>query len=56
MPNERIKELIARKATAAILRDEAIKGGMKTLREDGLEKVASGVTSVSEVLRVTEEV
>ena len=26
--------------------------GMRTLREDGLEKIRSGVTSVAEVLRV----
>ena len=29
--------------------------GMKTLREDGLEKVAAGHTTIGEVLRVTQE-
>jgi type II secretory ATPase GspE/PulE/Tfp pilus assembly ATPase PilB-like protein len=28
---------------------------MKTLRDDGLEKVKNGVTSMEEVLRVTAE-
>jgi type IV pilus assembly protein PilB len=57
IPNERIKELIAQKASAAVLRDEAVKSsGMKTLREAGIEKVVQGVSSVAEVLRVTEEV
>jgi type IV pilus assembly protein PilB len=34
------------------LRAKAREEGMRTLREDGLEKVRDGVTSVSEVLRV----
>jgi len=56
IPNDRIKDLISQKSSATILRDEAVKSGMKTLRESGLEKVVAGVTSVSELLRVTEEV
>ena len=56
IPNDPIRDLISRKASATILRDEAVKAGMKTLRDSGLEKVVAGVTSVSELLRVTEEV
>jgi len=33
--------------------EQARKEGMKTLREDGLEKVKQGITSVDEVIRVT---
>lgn len=56
IPNERVKELIARKSSAQTISEEAVKSGMRTLREAGLEKVIDGVTSVSELLRVTEEV
>lgn len=35
------------------IRQAAIDGGMKTLRQNGWEKVREGVTTVSEVLRVT---
>lgn len=55
LPNDRIRGLISQKSSAATLRDEAIKAGMKTLRDSGLEKVLAGITSVSELLRVTEE-
>ena len=34
---------------------EAIEEGMLTLRMDGWEKVKRGVTSIEEVLRVTQE-
>ncbi|HEY7462101.1 MAG TPA: type II secretion system ATPase GspE [Gemmatimonadota bacterium] len=40
---------------AAGLRESARAKGMVTLREDGLRKVARGITSVQEVLRVTRE-
>jgi len=56
IPNDKIKELITRKTSDIGLREEAIKNEMKTLRENGLEKVMEGVTSVSEVLRVTEAI
>ena len=46
--------MLARASSAAI-RDAATKEGMLTLRQDGLLKAAAGVTTVEEVLRVTEE-
>lgn len=55
IPDEEIKEMITRKTSAAALRDSAVKTGMTTLRDEGLQKVASGITSVSELLRVTEK-
>ncbi|MFC1632442.1 GspE/PulE family protein, partial [Candidatus Omnitrophota bacterium] len=55
LPNDQIKELISQKASSAILREHAVKNEMKTLRQAGLEKVLAGTTSVSELLRVTEE-
>jgi len=34
------------------IREAAIAGGMRTMRRDGLDKVAAGITSLSEVVRV----
>jgi type IV pilus assembly protein PilB len=46
------RRLILEKAGADALRECARRDGMRTLHEDGLEKVKAGVTSLSEVLRV----
>ena len=55
LPNERIRDLITKKATANAISDEAQRSaGMMTLRKAGIEKVVKGITSVSEILRVTE--
>ena len=53
--NDRIRKLIMANADAADLTVEARKSGMRTLREDGWMKVAQGVTTAEEVLRVTQE-
>jgi type IV pilus assembly protein PilB len=47
-----LRKLILEKNSADEMRDYARKQGMRTLREDGLEKIRDGVTSVAEVLRV----
>jgi type IV pilus assembly protein PilB len=56
VPNEKIRDLMTKKSSADIIQEEAMAAGMKTLREAGIEKVIKGVTSVSEILRVTEEI
>ncbi|MBZ4671948.1 MAG: Type fimbrial assembly, ATPase PilB [Deferribacteraceae bacterium] len=48
-----IKELILRGATAAEIKEQAVREGMLTLRRSGLEKVKTGLTSIEEVVRVT---
>ncbi len=53
--NDDIKSLIMDKASASKLAKAALKGGMRTLREDGLAKVEEGITSKEEVFRVTQE-
>jgi type IV pilus assembly protein PilB len=50
--SESIRRLILDHASADELRVVAREEGMRTLREDGVEKIRRGVTSVSEVLRV----
>jgi len=48
-----LRELMLRNATTAEIRDTACSQGMKTLRQNALQKVVDGVTTVEEVLRVT---
>ncbi len=50
--NAEIAELIVRRASLNDLKDAAKANGMKELREDGLEKVLSGITDPQEVMRV----
>jgi type IV pilus assembly protein PilB len=50
---EEIKEMILEGASTEELKKAAIEGGMKTLRTAGLSKVAEGVTTIEEVLRVS---
>ncbi len=50
-----IRHLITSNADAATIRQEAVKAGLRTLRQAGLVKVLSGQTTVEEILRVTQE-
>lgn len=50
---EEIRELILIGASALELRKKAIEDGMISLRESGLQKLRTGVTTVEEVLRET---
>lgn len=52
---EGIKKLIVEKATASEIKAQAIKEGFKAMREEGLLKVVEGVTTLEEVVRVTQE-
>ncbi len=53
--NEEIRRLIMRNSDASVLVEAARRNGMRTLREDGWQKVAAGVTTADEVTRVTQE-
>ncbi len=50
-----LRSLVMKHANAGELRDEAIRGGMLTMYEDGLRKAVRGITTFEEVLRVTRE-
>ena len=52
--DDKIRELILKKSTAQIIRNQARQKGMTTLREDGWDKVVKGITTVEEILRVTQ--
>ena len=47
-----MRELIIKRASAAEIKELAIKQGMHTLRQEGIDKILEGTTSVEEVLRV----
>ncbi len=51
--NEEIRSLALQRASADQLGAAAVRGGMRRLREDGLDKVKHGLTSVAEIARVT---
>ncbi|MDD2753234.1 MAG: ATPase, T2SS/T4P/T4SS family [Candidatus Portnoybacteria bacterium] len=53
--SESIKDLIVKHATADAIAKQAKAEGMITMMEDGLIKAARGITSLEEVLRVTQE-
>ncbi len=48
-----IRELTIERASADEIRKVAVSQGMRPLRADGFEKVKNGITSISEVARVT---
>jgi general secretion pathway protein E len=52
---EDVRSLIVRKAPAGEIRRHAVAHGMLTLRDDGWAKACAGVTTVAEILRVTQE-
>ncbi|MCL6471946.1 MAG: Flp pilus assembly complex ATPase component TadA [Firmicutes bacterium] len=51
--SESIERVLVGKFTVEDINRIAISEGMRTLREDGLEKVRSGLTSIEEIARVT---
>ena len=53
--NDVIRPLILKRSSADMIKDAAVQQGMRTLREDGWHKVRTGVTTVAEVVRVTQE-
>ncbi|MEX2405827.1 MAG: ATPase, T2SS/T4P/T4SS family, partial [Actinomycetota bacterium] len=49
---EEIERLTVERASSNAIREVAIDQGMRTLRDDGLEKAAAGLTSIEEIARV----
>ena len=42
-------------ATSGEIQDQAVREGMRTMYQDGLTKCLKGITTLEEVLRVTQE-
>ena len=53
--DDEIRQLIMKNADAATIKAAAVRRGMRTLRQDGADKVLKGITSVDEVVRVTQK-
>lgn len=52
VPNEKLQEMIVQGATLRALRNAAIETEMRPLHLDGVDKVAAGITTIDEILRV----
>jgi len=52
---DEIRELVMQRSSSGVIRQVARRQGMKTLREDGMMKVVEGITTLSEVARVTQQ-
>lgn len=50
--DEAIRSLVISKASSNVIKAAAIKKGMKTLKDSGMEKVMQGITTIEEVIRV----
>ena len=48
-----MKKLLLKSPDSTTIREQAVKAGMRSLRQDGLDKAAAGITSLDEVIRVT---
>ena len=55
MVDDAIRELAVKKVDSGSIKRAAVQKGMRTLMEDGGRKVLKGITSVAEVLSVTQE-
>ena len=53
--DDEMRQLIHSRVAEQTLRQHALQGGMRDLRQDGLRLLASGVTSLEELLRVTRD-
>ncbi|MFH1710433.1 MAG: type IV-A pilus assembly ATPase PilB [bacterium] len=53
--NDKVRNLLLAKTPSSQIKHMAQEDGMKTLREDGVAKALAGVTTIDEVVRVTQE-
>lgn len=53
--DEGLRQLILKRSSADVLKEYGVGNGMRTLRDDGWHKVCAGITTVSEVMRATQD-
>ena len=53
--DDEVRKLVASRATATAIKDAGLRSGTRTLRDDGIEKILAGFTTIAEVERVTLE-
>jgi general secretion pathway protein E len=51
--DEKIRQLTIKNADAQTIKTHGMQAGMRTLREDGAQKVLAGMTTTAEVLMIT---
>jgi len=54
--DEAMRNLIVTKASSQEMRNQAVKSGFIRLREEGLSVAIKGITTLEEILRVTQEI
>jgi len=54
--SDSVRRLIMQQSTSGEIHDLAVREGMRTMYQDGLLKCLQGVTTIEEVLRVTQEI
>lgn len=54
--DEEMRRLMVTKSDSTVLKAQALRSGMRSLKDDGWSKVLAGITTPDEVLRVTQEV
>ena len=52
--NDEIRDMVYNRQSAGVIKKKALGYGMQTLRMDGTRKVQAGITTIAEVLRVTQ--
>lgn len=52
--DDQIRELVMRSADASEIKRTSMNAGMRSLRQDGIDKVRRGITTAEEVMRVTQ--
>jgi general secretion pathway protein E len=52
--DEQIRDLVYKKANAGVIKKYSLEAGLQSLRMDGARKVAAGITTIAEVMRVTQ--
>ncbi|MCX5687466.1 MAG: hypothetical protein NTV71_02310 [Candidatus Omnitrophica bacterium] len=53
--NEDIRDMVFKRASNDQIKKKALQLGMHTLRMDGWEKIKAGITTLNEVIRVTQQ-
>ncbi|MDO8749331.1 MAG: type II secretion system ATPase GspE [Candidatus Omnitrophota bacterium] len=53
--NNTLREMVIERASSQQIKKKAIEFGMRTLRQDGWDKILQGITTIEEVMRVTQQ-
>ena len=53
--DDTVRDLVLKKSDSASIKNAALRHGMIPLREAGIAKVLAGLTSLEEIMRVTQE-